>query len=129
MFVDPVLLSRVSEALGKAGEVRNVVFNEEAVQAVDEREVEEFRKRYPKVALYSFSDFLASADESIEPAPPETDDLACIMYTSGSKYAREESWVLVETASQVFSRFISYPLSRCHLRYAPLTTDSRHRCT
>jgi long-chain acyl-CoA synthetase len=84
IFIDPVLLPRVSEALDTAQEVHTIVFNEEAAQSMDQKQVDALKQRHPTVSLYSFSEFLASADEGVEPVPPSTEDLACIMYTSGS---------------------------------------------
>ncbi|KAH7083786.1 hypothetical protein FB567DRAFT_529921 [Paraphoma chrysanthemicola] len=84
IFIDPALLPRVSEALDIAQEVQTIVFNEETAQSIDQKHVDALKQRHPKVSLYSFTKFLASADEIVEPVPPSTEDLACIMYTSGS---------------------------------------------
>ncbi|CAI6337224.1 unnamed protein product [Periconia digitata] len=84
IFVDPVLLPRVVDALGTAQEVQSVVFNQDATQPIDQKHVDALKQQHPEVSLYSFDDFLDTADEAVEPVPPSTDDLACIMYTSGS---------------------------------------------
>ncbi|KAF2119428.1 hypothetical protein BDV96DRAFT_610450 [Lophiotrema nucula] len=84
IFIDPALLPRVTEALEQAKDVQSIVFNEESAQPIDQKHVDALRKTHPNISLYSFAEFLASADEAVEPVPPSSDDLACIMYTSGS---------------------------------------------
>lgn len=49
--------------------------------------MDELKKEHPNVSLHSFSEFLATAPEGIDPVPPSADDLACIMYTSGTTKA------------------------------------------
>jgi long-chain acyl-CoA synthetase len=84
VFIDPALLPRVSEALDTAQKVQTIIFNEDTTQLIDQKHVDALKQRHPTVSLHSFNEFLASADETVEPVPPSTEDLACIMYTSGS---------------------------------------------
>jgi long-chain acyl-CoA synthetase len=84
VFVDPALLPRVTKALEQAKDVKAVVHNQDAAQAIDPKHVEVMKEKHPSVSVYSFEEFLAAAIEDISPVPPSADDLACIMYTSGS---------------------------------------------
>jgi long-chain acyl-CoA synthetase len=84
IFADPMLFPRITKALESARDVRAIVYNEDAAPAVDPKHVEVIEGEYPGVSVYSFGEFLASATEDVSPVPPSADDLACIMYTSGS---------------------------------------------
>ncbi|OBT61643.1 NRPS-like protein [Pseudogymnoascus sp. 23342-1-I1] len=87
VFIDPALLSRVTKALENAKDVKAIIYNEDAAQPLNPKHVDELKKKHPNVSLHSCSEFLATAAEGIDPVPPSTDDLACIMYTSGSTAA------------------------------------------
>lgn len=84
IFVDPALIPRVTKALHLAKDVATVVYNETAHQAIESKDLEALKKTHPNVTVMSFGEFLESASEPVEPVPPTADDLACIMYTSGS---------------------------------------------
>ncbi|KFY81266.1 hypothetical protein V500_11568 [Pseudogymnoascus sp. VKM F-4518 (FW-2643)] len=84
IFIDPSLLSRVTKALEHAKDVRAIIYNEDAAEPINPKHVDELKKTHLGVSLHSFSEFLATAAEGIDPVPPSPDDLACIMYTSGS---------------------------------------------
>lgn len=84
IFVDPALLPRVIKALVLAKDVKTVIYNEDAVQKVRPEHVEVIKDKHPGVSVYSFGEFLATATDNIDPVPPSADNLACIMYTSGS---------------------------------------------
>ena len=72
------------KALEHTKDIRTIIYNEDAAQQIDPKHVDELKKKYPSVSLQSFSKFLITATEGITPVAPSTDDLACIMYTSGS---------------------------------------------
>ena len=55
-----------------------------AVYLVDQKDIDALKKAHPKVSIHSFSEFLATATELVDPVPPSADSLACIMCTSGS---------------------------------------------
>lgn len=59
-------------------------YNEDDAQPIDPKHVDELKKKHSDISLHSFSEFLATAAEGIDPVPPSADDLACIMYTLGS---------------------------------------------
>ncbi|KAF2794232.1 acetyl-CoA synthetase-like protein [Melanomma pulvis-pyrius CBS 109.77] len=84
IFVDPALLPRVIKALEDAKDVLSIIYNEDNAQSIEPKHVDALTKKCPHVSLYSFSEFLATAVEAADPVPPSADDLACIMYTSGS---------------------------------------------
>jgi long-chain acyl-CoA synthetase len=84
VFIDPALLPRVTNALGQAKDVKTVIYNEDATQAIEPKHLEAMNDKHPDVSVYSFKEFLAIAVGDFDPVPPSADDLACIMYTSGS---------------------------------------------
>ncbi|KAF2705175.1 long-chain-fatty-acid-CoA ligase 1 [Pleomassaria siparia CBS 279.74] len=87
IFVDPALLPRVTKAINQAKDVQAIIYNEDATPSIDQKHVTALKETHPNVSLYSFSEFLATASGEIDPVPPVADDLACIMYTSGSTAA------------------------------------------
>ncbi|TKA63679.1 hypothetical protein B0A49_12373 [Cryomyces minteri] len=84
IFLDPTLIPRVTKALDKAKDVKTVVYNEDAPQKVEQKDIEGLKQKHPDVEVYSFQQFQHLAAEAVEPVPPTAEDLMCIMYTSGS---------------------------------------------
>ena len=74
----------MTRALEHAIDVKAIIYNEDAAEPINPKHVDELKKTHPSVSLHSFNEFLATAAEGIDPVPPSPDDLACIMYTSGS---------------------------------------------
>ncbi|KAH0267600.1 putative AMP-binding enzyme, partial [Aureobasidium melanogenum] len=85
IFLDPALLPRVTKVLNQVPYVRAIIYNDAAPQLIDQDHVSVLNKAHPDVRLLSFSEFLETGSKlATDPVPPTADDLACIMYTSGS---------------------------------------------
>lgn len=86
VFVDIGLLTLLRKALADAPSIQNVIVNDET--KADEKALSDLSRDYPNVQVRSFSDLKQLGEENptnhIEPDP---DDIACIMYTSGSSGA------------------------------------------
>lgn len=84
IYVDPQLLKTASAALKNASSVKYVIYNEASIFA-DGTEIEPFKKDHPDLKVLSFEELRALGEENpSEPVLPGSDDLYCIMYTSGS---------------------------------------------
>ncbi|KAH0276046.1 putative AMP-binding enzyme, partial [Aureobasidium melanogenum] len=85
IFLDPALLQRVTKVLDQVPHIRAIIYNDVAPQSINQNHVSVLNKAHPDVRLLSFDEFLeASSKLRTDPVPPIADDLACIMYTSGS---------------------------------------------
>ncbi|KAG9688782.1 putative AMP-binding enzyme, partial [Aureobasidium melanogenum] len=85
IFLDPALLPRVTKVLDQVPHIRAIIYNDVAPQSINQNHVSVLNKAHPDVRLLSFDEFLeASSKLRTDPVPPIADDLACIMYTSGS---------------------------------------------
>lgn len=77
----------MTKALEHAKEIKAIVYNDDAPQPINLKHVDELKEKHPSVPLISFSNFLTSAEGGADPVPPSSNDIACIMYTSGSSGA------------------------------------------
>ncbi|EME41516.1 hypothetical protein DOTSEDRAFT_64818 [Dothistroma septosporum NZE10] len=94
MFVDRNLLAKVLSTLAKAQGVQYIIYNddESLLTSRDDAEdiqedIENLKQSHPQLkAVYTWGQFMKIGQTNgyIEPTPPAPDDLACIMYTSGS---------------------------------------------
>lgn len=83
IFLDPHLLPTLTNVLKDATEIRHVVWNSQ--NKVKQEHIDKLTAAYPNVKVISFDDLKKLGEENpSEPAPPQADDLCCIMYTSGS---------------------------------------------
>jgi long-chain acyl-CoA synthetase len=83
IFLDPNLLPTFTKALDEAKSIQCVIYNTspEPKQA----DVDKLKSSYPNLKVISFDELIKLGEENpVEPVPPSPDDLACIMYTSGS---------------------------------------------
>ncbi|KAL8920479.1 MAG: hypothetical protein Q9208_006228 [Pyrenodesmia sp. 3 TL-2023] len=90
VFVDPHNLSKLQKPLESAKDVRYVVYNDDDSPVCKpeteklEADIKCLKQSHPNLTIYSFSDLLRLGEKPSTPVPPQSDDLACIMYTSGS---------------------------------------------
>ncbi|SPO04979.1 related to long-chain-fatty-acid--CoA ligase [Cephalotrichum gorgonifer] len=86
MYVDPQLIKTVSPAIKEAQNVKFLVYNEDSVFAKgDGSEVEQLKKEYPDLKVLSVAELLEIGQKNpVDVVPPKTDDLFCLMYTSGT---------------------------------------------
>lgn len=83
IFLDPHLLLKLVNPLKEAKDIQHVIYNSEA--EVKQSDIEKLKKEHPHLTVLSFQE-LRSLGESnlVDPVAPSSDDLCCIMYTSGS---------------------------------------------
>lgn len=83
IFLDPNLIPTLLKVLNEAKDLKAVIFNMEP--EIKEADVQKLRSSFPDLKVVSFEDLRQSgADNPVDPVPPGPEDLACIMYTSGS---------------------------------------------
>lgn len=83
MFVDPHLLKTATNPIKKS-KVKTVIINEECVFA-EGGEVEAFKAANPDLTVVTYEELReAGKNNMVEPVPAKSEDLFCIMYTSGS---------------------------------------------
>lgn len=84
-FVDPSNLSKIEESLKTATGVRYIIYNMDTSADIKPQQLEQFTTTHPNIKILSFEELQKlGADHPIPPQPPQSSDLACIMYTSGS---------------------------------------------
>ncbi|KAH0343545.1 putative AMP-binding enzyme, partial [Aureobasidium melanogenum] len=85
IFLDPALLPRITKVLDQVPHIRAIIYNDVAPQSINQNHVSELNKAHPNVRLLSFDEFFEAGSKlATDPVPPTANDLACIMYTSGS---------------------------------------------
>ncbi|KIX05538.1 uncharacterized protein Z518_06410 [Rhinocladiella mackenziei CBS 650.93] len=83
IFLDPNLIPTLMKVLKDAKELKSVIYNTDP--EIKEADLQNLKSSFPDLKVISFAELQKSgADNPAEPVPPSPDDLACIMYTSGS---------------------------------------------
>ncbi|KAI4112766.1 MAG: hypothetical protein LQ345_006134 [Seirophora villosa] len=83
IFLEPSLLSKLTNPLKHAKDIRYVIYNSAA--NVDPKDVANLKNEHPDLVVLSFDELRALGQNNpIDPVPPASNDLCCIMYTSGS---------------------------------------------
>jgi long-chain acyl-CoA synthetase len=85
IFVDAALLASLAKVLPDVYKLDFVILNDTTNAEVD---VKKFRDRFPHIRLLSYSELKhLGEDTPAKHVPPQPEDLACVMYTSGSSGA------------------------------------------
>ena len=83
IFLDPNLLPTFTNTLDEAKSIQFVVYN--TAPEPKQEDVDKLKSSYPNLKVVSFDELVKlGEDNPVDPVPPSPDDLACIMYTSGS---------------------------------------------
>jgi len=83
IFLDPHLLPILTNPLKEATEVKTVVWNSQ--NDVKQENVDALKAAHPHLTILSFEELRKlGEDNPVDAVPPTREDLACIMYTSGS---------------------------------------------
>jgi long-chain acyl-CoA synthetase len=83
IFLDPNLLPTLTKALDEAKSIQYVIYN--TAPEPKQEDLDKLKSSYPNLKVVSFDELAKlGEDNPVEPVPPGPDDLACIMYTSGS---------------------------------------------
>ena len=91
IFLDPHLLTKLIKPLQEAKDIQHVIYNDDDSPtskqdpAVADADVKKLKEAHPHLTVHAFSEFLKIGEENmVDPVPPKSEDLCCIMYTSGS---------------------------------------------
>ncbi|KAI6244743.1 Long-chain-fatty-acid--CoA ligase 2 [Erysiphe necator] len=83
IFTDPDLLSKLINPLKVATHVKFVIYNDQ--NKLKDSDIELLREAHPNLRILSLSALQqVGTSNPTDPVPPSPDDLACVMYTSGS---------------------------------------------
>lgn len=83
IFLDPHLLPVLIKPLNEAKEIKFVVWN--SANEVKQENIDALQKAHEHLKILSFEELRKLGEENpVDPVPPNREDLACIMYTSGS---------------------------------------------
>jgi long-chain acyl-CoA synthetase len=83
IFLDPNLISTLLKVLGDAPSIQAIVYNDN--EEVKQADLDKLKAARESLKILSFEELQkAGKDNHFEPTPPGPNDLACIMYTSGS---------------------------------------------
>lgn len=85
MYTDPHLLKTAANALKNAKDIEYIVYNDMSNTPYSEKDVEMFKTNHPQYKIISFEELRKlGEDNPIPPMLPSSEDLYCIMYTSGT---------------------------------------------
>lgn len=83
IYCDPQLLPTLINPLKAAKDVKHVIYNSEG--DVKQENIDKLKSTFDYLTVQSFAELRQLGKDSPEdPVPPESEDLCCIMYTSGS---------------------------------------------
>ena len=85
IFLEPHLLKIFINTLNDAKEIDYIIYNTDAEHEIDPADLETLKKSFGHLTILSWDDLRELGETNlVDPVPPKKDDLACIMYTSGS---------------------------------------------
>ncbi len=83
IFLDPALLKTVGNCLKDAQAIKYVIYN--VNEEPKKEDLEKIQSENPDLKVLSFEELRQAGEKQmVDPIPPTPEDLACIMYTSGS---------------------------------------------
>lgn len=83
VFLDSGLLPILKDALSEAPTVEHLILNNES--KVNLEQLDKLKTQFPNIQVTSFDELTTLGEENpAEHVVPEPDDLACVMYTSGT---------------------------------------------
>jgi long-chain acyl-CoA synthetase len=84
IFVDPDLILKLIQPINKAPDVKYLIYNTHNT-TVRQSDLDMFHVSHDNIKLISLDELRASGEANpVDAVPPQPDDLACIMYTSGT---------------------------------------------
>lgn len=83
IFLDPNLISTLTKVIKDATSLKYIIHN--TYPEVKQADLDKLKEAKPELEIISFDELMKRGKENpVDPVPPSPDDLACIMYTSGS---------------------------------------------
>ena len=83
IFLDPNLIGTLKSVIKDAPAIRHVIYNTEP--EVKQADIDSLKAANSELEILSYDELIKRGKENpVDPVPPTPDDLACIMYTSGS---------------------------------------------
>lgn len=83
IFLDPNLFPVLTKIIKDAPSIKYVIYNTEP--EAKQADIDKLKEANAELKIVSFDELVKSGkDNPVDPVPPSPDDLACIMYTSGS---------------------------------------------
>jgi long-chain acyl-CoA synthetase len=85
IFLEPHLLKTFLNTLKDAKSIEYIIFNTDAEHEIDPADLETLKTSHDHLTVLSWEDLREMGEKNlVDPVPPKKEDLACIMYTSGS---------------------------------------------
>lgn len=83
MFLDPNLIPALTKVIKDAPAIKYIIYN--SYPELKQADADKLKEAKPELEIISFDELLKRGKENpVDPVPPSPEDLACIMYTSGS---------------------------------------------
>lgn len=83
IFLDPNLIPVLTKVIKDAPAIKYLIYNTEP--PLKEADLDKLKEANAELKIISFDELVKSGkDNPVDPVPPSPEDLACIMYTSGS---------------------------------------------
>ncbi|KAM5432770.1 long-chain fatty acid-CoA ligase [Microsporum ferrugineum] len=83
IFLDPTLLPVLQKVLKDAKDVKNVIYDNSSEPK--QEHIDALKSEFDYINIMTYEDLRKLGEESpVDPVPPSSEDLCCIMYTSGS---------------------------------------------
>ncbi|EYE95655.1 long-chain fatty acid-CoA ligase FAA1 [Aspergillus ruber CBS 135680] len=83
IFLDPVLIPSLHNVLNDVKSIKHVIYNTD--QEPKQEDLDKLKSDFDYLNIMSFEDLRKSGEENlVDPVPPASEHLCCIMYTSGS---------------------------------------------
>jgi long-chain acyl-CoA synthetase len=83
MFLDPALLSSLTNVLKDAPSIKHIIYNTDG--EVKQSDLDKLKTDFSQINVISYEELRKLGEENpVDPVPPKPEDLFCIMYTSGS---------------------------------------------
>ncbi|KAG9235979.1 long-chain-fatty-acid-CoA ligase-like protein [Amylocarpus encephaloides] len=85
IYLEPHLIKTFINTLKDAKDIQYLIYNTDAEHEIDEADLETLRKSHDHLIVLSYEELRKTgATNPVSPIPPKREDLACIMYTSGT---------------------------------------------